>query len=782
MTNDTAAPRRASRSALLPRRARATLAAALTAVVLALLPSAALGPATAADATTYSISGTVSFSGPSARPSTVWIAARHQENSWDYPGSVAVAADGSYTIGGLVPGTYVLQLWGDGGYYSQLEGGRDTNDLYYAVSEVGIRLSGDVTGHDLTMVEGGWVTGAVTPGAFTNYTEVRPGAGFGQEVAARSQWRFAIIMPAGTWPVDIWRQEPGSPSMMRWAGATVTVRPGATVDVGTIDASRRAEAYTVTTPPSVTGLPVVGETLTAHQGMWTVADTSGASHVAGRFLNNQWLRDGVPIDGATGATHVLTAADAGARISLRVRADVSSHLASRDAVSPDTAPVAKRVMQVVTPRISGDAKPGGVLTATLPTGPGGAVVEGVWLRGSQEIGRGQQLTLGLADAGQEVRVQANLRHPDYDDADVLSDPVTVALAESAVTLDLPASPQVHGAPATVVASVTVPFGVDDGVVELWEGPELLDTAPVAGGAARLTVPATAAIGPHDLAARFVPAHPGVRGSTSAAARLEIAAPELAAAFRASSTPDNVAELVVTARLAGAPLGGAIRVTREGVLVGSYPLTGGQAVIAVPRGLALGGHRYAVEHVGVAGAVAAGPAITYTVVGPSRPGSGPTAGPVVAQGLATVVTGGEQRVVVTGFAPGEQVIAYMFSTPVLLGTFTADMLGTVVVEFTLPAGTPVGAHTLELRGASGVLAYPFTAAAPAPAAPVATAPGAADASPSADRARAGRAALPATGSEVAATLVTAALLVTAGGAAVVARSRGSRRPRQVRQVR
>lgn len=52
---------------------------------------------------------------------------------------------------------------------------------------------------------------------------------------------------------------------------------------------------------------------------------------------------------------------------------------------------------------------------------------------------------------------------------------------------------------------------------------------------------------------------------------------------------------------------------------------------------------------------------------------------------------------TGFQPGEQVAAWLTSTPVLLGLGVAAADGTFAGTFTLPAGTVAGAHTLTLVG-------------------------------------------------------------------------------------
>jgi LPXTG-motif cell wall-anchored protein len=57
-------------------------------------------------------------------------------------------------------------------------------------------------------------------------------------------------------------------------------------------------------------------------------------------------------------------------------------------------------------------------------------------------------------------------------------------------------------------------------------------------------------------------------------------------------------------------------------------------------------------------------------------------------------------VLTGFKPGEVVTVTLHSAPRTVGTFTADASGTVRVEFTVPAGTPAGEHTLVYEGNMG----------------------------------------------------------------------------------
>jgi LPXTG-motif cell wall-anchored protein len=66
---------------------------------------------------------------------------------------------------------------------------------------------------------------------------------------------------------------------------------------------------------------------------------------------------------------------------------------------------------------------------------------------------------------------------------------------------------------------------------------------------------------------------------------------------------------------------------------------------------------------------------------------------VAAGQPTVVSG-------QGFAGGSQLTITMFSSPVVLGTTTADASGSYQATVTIPAATIPGSHTLTVAPASG----------------------------------------------------------------------------------
>ena len=128
-----------------------------------------------------------------------------------------------------------------------------------------------------------------------------------------------------------------------------------------VAASSAAPANTV--PPTITGTPTVGQTLTAQDGTWTNSPTS---------YTYQWMRCNgggnkcANIAGATQKTYTLVAADAGHTIKVQVTATNASGSAS--ATSAPTAAVATGTSSAAPkntspPTISGTAKVGQTLTA-----------------------------------------------------------------------------------------------------------------------------------------------------------------------------------------------------------------------------------------------------------------------------------------------------------------------------------------------------------------------------------------------------------------------------------
>ncbi|MDM7832137.1 beta strand repeat-containing protein [Cellulomonas edaphi] len=93
---------------------------------------------------------------------------------------------------------------------------------------------------------------------------------------------------------------------------------------------------------------------------------------------------------------------------------------------------------------------------------------------------------------------------------------------------------------------------------------------------------------------------------------------------------------------------------------------------------------------------------------TEPGTDPTTEPGsdparITLSTGSVEAGGSIHVDGGGFAAGEKVDVVLHSTPTLLVSTHADADGTVHTSAVIPASTPVGTHTVVVRGASGASA-------------------------------------------------------------------------------
>lgn len=138
-------------------------------------------------------------------------------------------------------------------------------------------------------------------------------------------------------------------------------------------------------------------------------------------------------------------------------------------------------------------------------------------------------------------------------------------------------------------------------------------------------------------------------------------------------------------------------------------------------------------------------------------------PVNTTPASTIGQGGSLEVSGAGYKPFEVVEIWLHSTPVLLGTLTADAQGRISGRFAIPANTPAGTHHIVMVDSAGVerVSDAITVALPAAVKPAAGKPAAG--SP---------AALAHTGVDVTAGWIALAMLVL-GGLAFVGSARARR---------
>ena len=95
-------------------------------------------------------------------------------------------------------------------------------------------------------------------------------------------------------------------------------------------------------------------------------------------------------------------------------------------------------------------------------------------------------------------------------------------------------------------------------------------------------------------------------------------------------------------------------------------------------------------------VVTGGGVSLTVAA-TDPGGTPL--PLAPDGSLLVPADGAIPMSGSGLAPGSEVSMFLFSDPISLGTVTATAAGTYTAAAALPAGVPVGNHTLQIAGIS-----------------------------------------------------------------------------------
>lgn len=157
---------------------------------------------------------------------------------------------------------------------------------------------------------------------------------------------------------------------------------------------------------TITGTPSSGSTLTAGSSSTPVATTAAY----------QWLRDGDPVDGATGPTYVVAPADGGHRLSVRARLDREGLDGATVESATVTVPLNRMDVTGGYLTIRGGSVVGDLIDADagLVDAPPGTVTSWSWTRDGRHIaGSTSQHRLTLADRGHRLSVTAVFSAPGY---------------------------------------------------------------------------------------------------------------------------------------------------------------------------------------------------------------------------------------------------------------------------------------------------------------------------------------------------------------------------------
>lgn len=152
--------------------------------------------------------------------------------------------------------------------------------------------------------------------------------------------------------------------------------------------------------PKIAWILATGHSVIAERRVWT----------AGTTFTYQWFADGVPIAGATDFIIPLKAAQAGKSLTVKVTGSKPGHPTVTRTSSPSL-----KVMQNSEPKISGEVRVGGVLTAARGTWSPGTDIAYQWYADGVAItgATTYRLTLGSAQRDKRIRVLVTGSQPGF---------------------------------------------------------------------------------------------------------------------------------------------------------------------------------------------------------------------------------------------------------------------------------------------------------------------------------------------------------------------------------
>jgi Carboxypeptidase regulatory-like domain len=337
--------------------------------------------------------------------------------------------DGNYALTGLAAGTY--DVFFQPGYPSTDATQWWSNAASEAsATHVTVTAGTTVSGINATLHGGGTISGVVS-GKATNGTlfpagnsqlavYAADGSLVSDAVYADDSGSFSISnLAPGAYKIHVDPQPDTNDFVPQWwnnkptetAATAIIVKAGQTKVVNPTLASTALKPAT----PHVSGSTKVGSTLTVKPGIWHPGTVS---------LSYQWLRNDVPVAGATAANYPLTNADANAKITVAVTGAEAGYTTDTVTSAPTRA-VTGGVLSTGVPTIQGTPAVGQVLTASPGTwGPGTVNLTYKWFRGSARIAgaTSSSYTLEHSDAGKTIIVKVTGAAPGFTTATVASAP------------------------------------------------------------------------------------------------------------------------------------------------------------------------------------------------------------------------------------------------------------------------------------------------------------------------------------------------------------------------
>ena len=184
---------------------------------------------------------------------------------------------------------------------------------------------------------------------------------------------------------------------------------------------------------TISGTAKVGDSLTAGEGAWSSTPS----------FSYQWLRNGSAISGATSKNYLVTPADVGQDLTVRVKAQITGYEDSTS-VSTKVVGVLGLLPQITKPQVAGTFAVGNSLTASVLNWDNGATVSYQWLRNGVAVSgaTASSYAITASDYDAVISVQATGSKSGYASTSASSTAVMVTLgtlqAVSGPVLQVPA--------------------------------------------------------------------------------------------------------------------------------------------------------------------------------------------------------------------------------------------------------------------------------------------------------------------------------------------------------
>lgn len=401
--------------------------------------------------------------------------------------SMASITDQTPTVGSIAWWKAGVRPAGSAGHVAYVEKVVSPDEIIVSQDSWG----GDFSWARITRTGGGWPSGFIHFNDASVVNTARP------EISGTAKIGSTLSATAGTWnPSDVTIKYRWRADGQKLSGATaptllvteellgkrikirVTVSKPGYRKTGI--ASRATAAVTAgelssTTPPSISGEPVVGSTLTAEPGAWDPTADS---------VSYQWLADGSPLEKADQQTLTLDQTLVGKAVSVRVTAHRDGY-ADANASSPATAEVAPRTLAVTVPAsLTGTPR----LGETLSVDPGAATPEATpkirWLRDGVPISgpaaRNTTYVPTPADLGSRLSTRVRFNRTGYPRTEIFTEETGLVRSTPTMAVEM-----VPGNDRLQLTATLTADGVDavEGVLRIRSRGQLLSEVQLQDGSA-----------------------------------------------------------------------------------------------------------------------------------------------------------------------------------------------------------------------------------------------------------------------------------------------------------